>query len=79
MIGRQKVLWFRGARNFGEGQVQINPGSAQTRNNLGISLARMNRFPEAIEQFEQALRIQPDFEQARSNLRDLTDALQKKP
>ena len=39
----------------------------------------MNRFPEAIEQFEQALRIQPDFEQARSNLRDLTDALQKKP
>jgi tetratricopeptide (TPR) repeat protein len=44
------------------------PRAAELHNDLGIVLARLGRFPEAIVQFEAALRIEPDFQAARANL-----------
>jgi tetratricopeptide (TPR) repeat protein len=41
---------------------------AKIYNNLGIALAQVGRVQEAIIQFEQALRIEPDYAEAHSNL-----------
>ena len=45
-----------------------NPHSWKARNNYGIALQQEDRMPEAIDQFEQALKINPDLPQTRSNL-----------
>ena len=37
-------------------------------NNLGIALGSLGRMDEAIDQFRQALALQPDFEDAQRNL-----------
>ena len=44
------------------------PQSVQAHNNLGIALGIQGRLDEAIDHFQQALAIQPDFEDARRNL-----------
>jgi tetratricopeptide (TPR) repeat protein len=41
------------------------------RNNLGLALLRLGRTTEAREQFELALRYEPDFAAAHRNLADL--------
>jgi tetratricopeptide (TPR) repeat protein len=41
---------------------------------LGLALARLGRVPEAIEQYEQALRLKPDFAGARNRLARLQTA-----
>jgi Flp pilus assembly protein TadD len=38
------------------------------RNDLGVNLVSQGRFREAIDQFEEALRLQPDLAVARRNL-----------
>ena len=48
--------------------LELDPGSADAHNDLGVALARAKRVPEAREQFQEAVRIQPDFEEARDNL-----------
>jgi predicted membrane-bound spermidine synthase len=45
-----------------------NADSAETHNNLGIALASVGRLDDAIDQFNQALAIDPAFEDARRNL-----------
>ncbi len=50
------------------------PDSAEVRNNLGVSLASQGKMDEAIDQFQQALTVQPEFADARRNL---TMALEK--
>ena len=37
-------------------------------NNLGIALGSLGRMDEAIDQFRQALALQPGFEDAKRNL-----------
>ena len=37
-------------------------------NNLGVALANEGRVDEAIREFSEALRIQPNFADARNNL-----------
>jgi tetratricopeptide (TPR) repeat protein len=44
------------------------PGNARARYNLGMILAGLNRPPEAINEYEAALRIKPDYEEAHYNL-----------
>ncbi len=40
----------------------------QVQNNLGNALVDAGRLPEAIEHYEQALRLKPDYVKAYSNL-----------
>jgi len=45
-----------------------SPGKARTHNNLGAALSRQDRVKEAIEQFQIALKINPQFSDAHYNL-----------
>ena len=45
-----------------------NPGCWMAHNTLGIALRQAGRVQDAIAQYEQALRIKPDFAEAHSNL-----------
>jgi hypothetical protein len=48
--------------------VRVEPGSAEAHHNLGLAQAGSNRNPEAIEQFQMALKNEPDFAFAQYNL-----------
>jgi protein O-mannosyl-transferase len=48
--------------------LERNPGCWMCRNNLGILLAHTGRRQAAIELYEQALRIKPDYSEAHNNL-----------
>jgi Flp pilus assembly protein TadD len=49
--------------------LRLDPARAEAHNTLGIALARANRLPEAVLHFKEAVRLEPDFETARKNLR----------
>jgi Flp pilus assembly protein TadD len=59
--------------------LKINPNSATTHNNMGMSLAITGRISEAVEQFEAALKINPDYTAARNNLSQMQATLEKNP
>ena len=44
------------------------PGNPYTQNNLGIALAGEGRLPEAMEHFQRALVLRPDYAEAEDNL-----------
>ena len=48
--------------------MRIEPNVAKTHNDLGVALAMQDRFDEAVVYFTQALRINPDYADARRNL-----------
>jgi tetratricopeptide (TPR) repeat protein len=48
--------------------VQANPAYADAHYNLGVALARAGRAPEAVAEFEAALRLEPDSARAHYNL-----------
>ena len=45
-----------------------NPNAWLAHNNLGVELKNRGQIPEAIEQYQQALQIKPDFAEAHYNL-----------
>ena len=45
-----------------------NPGAWAAWSNLGLVLAKAGKLPEAIADFEEALRIEPDYAEAHNNL-----------
>jgi tetratricopeptide (TPR) repeat protein len=49
-----------------------NSASVEAHNNLGIALASVGRMDEAVDQFKEALAIDPGFEDARRNLANAT-------
>jgi tetratricopeptide (TPR) repeat protein len=48
--------------------VKVSPAAARAHNNLGHALMVLGRLPESIAEFETALRILPDYAEARFNL-----------
>jgi tetratricopeptide (TPR) repeat protein len=48
--------------------LNLNPNSPETYNSFGNLLGRENKPDEAVRQFEQALRLRPDFAVAHYNL-----------
>ena len=47
---------------------ELAPKDADIRNNLGLALARLGRMPEAIDQFREAMRLNPSSALAHANL-----------
>lgn len=54
-----------------ESSLRAAPANARAQNNLGTALALAGRREEAREAFRQALRLRPDYELARKNLRSV--------
>jgi Flp pilus assembly protein TadD len=48
--------------------LSIEPGSAELHNNLGVALGRLGRTEESVSHFENALKLKPDYKEARANL-----------
>ena len=55
----RKGLW-REARFRFERAVELNPGSANARNNLAIALEQQGAFERARAEYEKALELDPD-------------------
>jgi tetratricopeptide (TPR) repeat protein len=56
-------------RSLWTSAVDVCPGSARPHYNLGVELERIpDRLPEAIAEYQAALRIQPDHAEAHNNL-----------
>jgi Flp pilus assembly protein TadD len=51
-----------------EKAVLLNSNIPEAHYNLAVALERVGKFDEAISQYEQALRIKPDFVEAQENL-----------
>lgn len=49
-------------------QCDSNPGWAEARLNYGVALARAGRYTEAVEEFRETLRLQPQDERAQQML-----------
>jgi tetratricopeptide (TPR) repeat protein len=49
--------------------LDLDSGSPDAHNDLGVALARANRIAEARDQFREALRLEPSSESARANLK----------
>jgi len=47
--------------------LNLNPNNVYAHNNLGIAYYKQNRFDEAIEEFNLALKLNPQFEEAKLN------------
>jgi protein O-mannosyl-transferase len=68
------LLTFRQAAMYGDTEtlyrttISRNPQSWMAHNNLGVALARMGRTPEAIDEYQAALRIKPDYAEPHNNL-----------
>ena len=69
------ILSFRQASMYGDTEtlyrttIARNPASWMAHNNLGVALARMDgRQPEAIAEYQAALRIKPDYAEPHNNL-----------
>ncbi len=59
---------YAGEETLWRDNVAKNPGAGLAHNNLGIALMRSGRLQDAIAEYEQALRIKPDFARAHYTL-----------
>ena len=46
----------------------LQPASAELRRNLGFALSQQGSLDEAIKEFEEAVRLKPDYADARTQL-----------
>ena len=59
---------YRGSIAIWADTVAKRPRNPLTQYSLGLALAQAGRIPEAIAQYEQALRLKPDYAEAHNNL-----------
>ena len=68
------ILTFRQAAMYADAETLYrttlarNPASWMAHNNLGVALAKDGRTPEAIDEYQAALRIKPDYAEPHNNL-----------
>ncbi len=65
---KEAEQWLRGA-------VEIAPGDVQALNELGLVLMQRDKPAEAVKQYDAALAVDPDFEDAAINRRKALEAL----
>jgi Flp pilus assembly protein TadD len=56
-------------------ELPFGRGSPEEQNDLGVALGRLGRLDAAVPHFEEALRLKPDFADARVNLARVQAAL----
>jgi tetratricopeptide (TPR) repeat protein len=66
--GRAYAENFRDETTLWTYTLERNPRAWAAHNNLGFALFQAGRIPEAIAHYREALRLQPDFAEARYNL-----------
>jgi len=68
------ILTFRQAAMYADAETLYrttlarNPASWMAHNNLGVALAKDGRTPEAVAEYQAALRIKPDYAEPHNNL-----------
>ena len=67
MSWSQTRHWQNGLTLFSHA-VTVTPGDAVARNQLGFALARGGKYPEAMDQLTEALRLKSDYAEAHVNL-----------
>jgi Flp pilus assembly protein TadD len=71
--------------NFAEAQAQfeevvrLRPDDAEAHLNLGIALARQQRFEKALEQFQATIRLDPRNPKAREFTEAINEAKSRQP
>lgn len=81
-------LILKGEEFFSRGQIEDaekcftaiinqNPSCKEAFNNLGVIAGNQNRIKNAVEYFRQALRIDPSYPEALSNLADLSQSVKQ--
>jgi tetratricopeptide (TPR) repeat protein len=69
---------YRAAENALRESLMLEPDSPEALNNLGIALASQGRIDEAVLQWQRALAIKPDLQNARENLERARELQQSK-
>ena len=59
--------------------VQLHPGEAGAHFNYGVILAAQEKWDEAAAQFSEALRLKPDFAEAKQGLDAIKEHLPNQP
>ena len=68
LVSAQQVGWWRDAETLFRRAVAVTGENWLAANNLGAALSRQGRHGEAAPHFETALRLRPDYDEARFNL-----------
>ncbi|MDI9569117.1 MAG: tetratricopeptide repeat protein [Pseudomonadota bacterium] len=68
LVSFQQVGWWRNAETLFRRAVAVGGENWLAVNNLGAALSRQGRYEEAASHFETALRLRPDYDEARFNL-----------
>lgn len=68
LVSAQQVGWWRDAETLFRRAMAVTGENWLAANNLGAALSRQGRHAEAEPHFEAALRLRPDYDEARFNL-----------
>jgi Tfp pilus assembly protein PilF len=67
-LARRQVETWKDGETLWRHAVDVDPGNAAARNNLGTTLCDLGRFDEAVLEFREFVRISPDSVDAHHNL-----------
>jgi tetratricopeptide (TPR) repeat protein len=68
VVSWSQVRYWRNSVALFEHTLDLTEDNYVIHNNLGFALAELNRIPEAIQHYSEALRINPEYEKAHNNI-----------